>query len=121
MKRWIRQLWKWVPKLALAGGVAAMAGCATLNTPVSHKAQMVAYHNACVAYSAGFAGALAAGEDGYLTKADIQQVNLMDENITPLCRKQPTSLTTATTEITQAITKLAIYESLAIKAKGAAK
>ena len=121
MKIWINRLRKYLPKLAMGGAVAAMAGCATLDAPVSHKTQMVAYHNACVAYSAGFAGALAAGEDGYLTKADIRQVNLMDENITPLCRKQPTSLTTATTEITQAITKLSIYEALAVKAKGAVK
>ena len=49
MKIWINRIKRWVPKVALAGGVAAMAGCATVTTPDASLAACKSLTNVTVA------------------------------------------------------------------------
>lgn len=82
----------------------------------------VVWHNNCVIYQTGFAGALAAGQLGLLTPADIAQVNLFDMTITPLCGKvPPANLQESVVQISQAALKLGIYEMLVVRAKNLAQ
>ncbi len=105
-----------VPILALMG----MSGCATLSstTPVTLTQEQQMYSNTCDEYNTALSLVLVFGEHGYLTKPDIQQVNMIDETITPLCNTGvfPANMVTATQQITTALTQLAVYEGTALAA-----
>lgn len=92
-------------KLAIIA-VLALAGCAT-----TQNAQ-VGYTQACSAYGAAFSTALQLRIAGKLNKAQIDQVTLLDSQITPICTGPlPADPTAATQQITAAVTALAILEA----------
>jgi hypothetical protein len=123
-------------KLILATLAAmSLTACATVTPTTSTKAQptptqaqniklQAKWYNTCIDYRSGLAAVTTFGQDGFLPKAAVPQVNLIDETVTPLCGSTPPKdLTAATAKITKAITKLSIDEALAVATmkKGATK
>src|SRR5574337_55025 len=81
-------------------------GCTTL----SPQAQFV---GACSTYATLFQTAVQLRTEGKLNQAQIQQVTMMDQSVTPLClNPMPSDPTAATQAITQAITTLTILEAV---------
>jgi hypothetical protein len=103
------------PGLLAAMGVGAillLSGCVTTSTaqPAAQTAQ-VSYTQACVAYGAVFAGALELRRAGRLSRAQIDQVTLLDSQITPLCTGPlPADSTAAVQQVTTAVTTLTLLE-----------
>jgi hypothetical protein len=100
-------------KLFLIAAISAalVAGCST--TP----ATQTGYTQACAAYGAAFEVALQARKAGKLNRAQIDQVTLVDSQVTPLCTGAlPADPAAATQQITAAVTALTILE-VANKAK----
>ena len=129
IKRWIRKYWK---TLAGAGCVMALTACATVTpttstgtvatgTTASTISAQAAWYNACfgpTGYRLSLQSVTALGKAGLLPKSAIPQINLMDQNISPLCETTtpPANITAATAKITAAVTKLGIDEALAVAA-----
>lgn len=91
-------------KLAIIA-VLVLAGCAT------QQSTQVGYTQACAAYGAAFDTALQLRVAGKLTRAQIDQVTLIDSQITPICTGTlPADPTAATQQITAAVTTLTILE-----------
>jgi len=83
-----------------------LGGCAT----ISPQAQFL---GACSTYATLFQTAVQLRSEGKLNQAQIQQVTLMDQSITPLCTNpMPSDPVTATQSVTRAITTLTILESV---------
>ena len=139
-----KRLLPWIRKnLKLIAGtscVMLLAGCASVTpttstgtaatgTAASTISAQAAWYNACfgpTGYRVSLQTVTELGTVGILPKSAIPQINLMDENISPLCEKTtpPANLTAATAKITAAVTKLGIDEALAIaiaKQKGVVK
>jgi uncharacterized lipoprotein YajG len=92
-------------KLVLIAALA-LAGCAT------QQSAQVGYTQACAAYGAAFDAALQLRIAGKLNRAQIDQVTLLDSQITPICTGPlPVDPTAATTQITAAVTTLTILEA----------
>lgn len=96
---------------ALGLGTALLfAGCATRTQPAVPAAQ-VAYAQACAAYGAAFVGALELRRVGRLSRAQVDQVTLLDSQVTPICTGPlPPDATTAVQQVTAAVTALTILE-----------
>ncbi len=99
-------------KLAILA-VLALAGCASITGPnATPQTAQVTYTQACAAYGAAFSGALQMRKAGQLNRAQIDQVTLLDSQITPICTGPlPKDPTVATTQITAAVTALTILQA----------
>jgi hypothetical protein len=87
--------------------VAALAGCA--NT----QSTQVSYVQACAGYGVAFNTALNLRIANKLTPAQIDQVTLIDSQITPICTGPlPVNPEAATVQITAAVTSLALIEAI---------
>ena len=131
-----KRLLPWIRKnLKLIAGtscVMLLAGCASVTpttstgtaatgTAASTISAQAAWYNACfgpTGYRLSLQSVTALGKAGLLPKSAIPQINLMDQNISPLCEsgKPPANITAATSQITAAVTKLGIDEALAVAA-----
>ena len=126
---WIRKNLK---KIAGTSCAMLLAGCASVTpttstgtvatgTAASTISAQAAWYNACFGPT-GDRPALQTvtelGKAGLLPKSVIPQINLMDQNISPLCESTtpPANITAATSQITAAVTKLGIDEALAVAA-----
>jgi len=104
----------------------SLTACATVTPttstgaqPTLTQAQTIAlqakWYNTCIDYRAGLTAVTTFGQDGFLPKSAVPQVNLIDETVTPLCGPTPPKdLTAATATITKAVTQLGIDEALAV-------
>jgi hypothetical protein len=94
------------------GVILFLAGCAVpgqVQTPT--QTTQVNYTEACAAYGVAFAGALELRRAGQLSKPQIDQVTLLDSQVTPICTGPlPTDATAATQQVTAAVTTLTILE-----------
>lgn len=121
----MKQGLKFAAKLALAGFTTGfvlgsvligMSGCTTTAASAPTQAPAVTYTQACATYGAAFATALELRRAGKLNKPQIDQVTILDSQVTPICTGPlPADPTAATVQITSAVTALAIIE--AVKAK----
>jgi len=96
-------------------------GTAATGTAASTISAQAAYYNACfgpTGYRPALQTVTELGKAGLLPKSAIPQINLMDQNISPLCEPKtpPSNITAATSQITAAVTKLGIDEALAVAA-----
>jgi hypothetical protein len=86
-----------------------LAGCAA---PTQAPSTQVTYAQACAAYGAAFAGALQLRQASRLNRAQLDQVTLLDAQVTPICTGAlPADATAATQQITAAVTALTILEA----------
>jgi uncharacterized protein YceK len=94
--------------------IIALAGCASVTGPAATtQSAQVAYTQACAAYGAAFEGALQMRIAGNLNQSQIDQVTMVDAQITPICTGAlPADPTSATQQITAAVTTLAILEAI---------
>ena len=126
---WIRKHWKWIGgtscALLLAGCASVTpttsTGTAATGTAASTISAQAAWFNACygpTGYRPALQTVTELGKAGLLPKSAIPQINLMDQNISPLCESTtpPANITAATSQITAAVTKLGIDEALAVAA-----
>ena len=131
-----KRLLPWIRKnLKLIAGtscVMLLAGCASVTTTTSTGtaatgtaastiSAQAAWFNACygpTGYRPALQTVTELGKAGLLPKSAIPQINLMDQNISPLCESTtpPANITAATSQITAAVTKLGIDEALAVAA-----
>jgi hypothetical protein len=96
--------------LKLSIAAVLLAGCASTT---STQTAQVNYTQACAAYGAAFAGALQLRKAGKLNQVQVDQVTLLDSQITPICTGPlPTDATAATQQITAAVTALTILETV---------
>jgi hypothetical protein len=126
---WIRKNLK---KIAGTSCAMLLAGCASVapttstgtaatGTAASTISAQAAWFNACygpTGYRPALQTVTELGKAGLLPKSAIPQINLMDQNISPLCESTtpPANITAATSQITAAVTKLGIDEALAVAA-----
>ena len=126
---WIRKNLK---KIAGTSCAMLLAGCASVTpttstgtaatgTAASTISAQAAWFNACygpTGYRPALQTVTELGKAGLLPKSAIPQINLMDQNISPLCESTtpPSNITAATSQITAAVTKLGIDEALAVAA-----
>jgi hypothetical protein len=91
-----------------------LAACASLSSPsATTQSAQAAYVQSCAAYGAAFATATELRSAGKLNQAQIDQVTLLDQQITPICTGPlPADPTAATQQVTAAITSLAILEAI---------
>jgi hypothetical protein len=94
----------------VAACIVSVSGCASTGQA---PATQVTYTQACAAYGVAFAGALQGRKAGKLSSAQIDQVTLLDSQITPICTGAlPADTTAATQQITAAVTTLTILEAI---------
>lgn len=87
----------------------SLAGCATTAQP--QDGPQVTYVQACAAYGVAFSTALQLREAGRLNRAQIDQVTLLDSQVTPICTGAlPLDPTAAAQQITAGVTTLTILE-----------
>ena len=117
---------------ALSAMTIALSGCPSVTpttstgtvatgTAASTISAQAAWFNACygpTGYRPALQTVTELGKAGLLPKSAIPQINLMDQNISPLCESTtpPANITAATSQITAAVTKLGIDEALAVAA-----
>ena len=88
-----------------------LTACAT-PPAASLQAQQVQYVQACSAYGVAFSAALQMHIDGKLNLAQVNQVTILDSQITPICTGPlPVNPAVVTQQITAAIASLAIIET----------
>ena len=94
-------------KTTLVSILALTLGACATTTPQAQTQ----YVQACAAYGAALTTAATLRKDGKLTPAQIAQVSLVDQQITPICTGPlPANPTAQTQQITAALTALAIME-----------
>lgn len=94
-------------KIILASTLALALGACATTTPQAQTQ----YVQACAAYGAALTTAATLRKDGKLTAAEIAQISLVDQQITPICTGPlPANPTAQTQQITAALTSLAIME-----------
>ena len=100
-------------RLFIAFALLSLGACAsTGNVQLDTRNSQIAYVQACSAYGAAFNAALQLRKDGKLNQAQIDQVTLLDSQITPICTGPlPANPTAATQQITAAVTTLGIMEA----------
>jgi hypothetical protein len=99
-------------KLILCGALL-VAGCTTTTTTTTTQTTQQDYVQACAVYSGAFAVVLALREAGKLNQVQIDQVTLIDSQVTPLCTGTlPADTDVAAAKITAAITTLTILETV---------
>lgn len=130
---WIRKNLKKIASFgALSAMTIALSGCPSVTpttstgtvatgTAASKISAQAAWYNACfgpTGYRPALQTVTELGKAGLLPKSAIPQINLMDQNISPLCESTtpPANITAATSQITAAVTKLGIDEALAVAA-----
>ena len=130
---WIRKNLKKIAGFgALSAMTIALSGCPSVTpttstgtvatgTAASTISAQAAWYNACfgpTGYRPALQTVTELGKAGLLPKSAIPQINLMDQNISPLCESTtpPANITAATSQITAAVTKLGIDEALAVAA-----
>ena len=130
---WIRKNLKKIASFgALSAMTIALSGCPSVTpttstgtvatgTAASTISAQAAWYNACfgpTGYRPALQTVTELGKAGLLPKSAIPQINLMDQNISPLCEPKtpPANITAATSQITAAVTKLGIDEALAVAA-----
>lgn len=87
-----------------------LAGCASTTSP---QTAQVTYTQACAAYGAAFASALQLRKAGKLNQTQVDQVSLLDGQITPICTGPlPADATAVTQQVTAAVTALTILETV---------
>jgi hypothetical protein len=85
----------------------AISGCATT------QSTQTTYVEACAAYGAAFNVALQLRVAGKMNQSQVDQVTLIDQQITPICTGPlPADPTAATTQITAAVTTLTMMEAI---------
>jgi len=96
--------------LMLAAGLAlSVSACSTVSTQSAH----VAYTRSCAAYGGAFDVMIALRKGGKLNPAQIDQVTIIDSQITPICTGPlPQDLDAATAQVTAAVTSLTILEAV---------
>ena len=130
---WIRKNLKKIAGFgALSAMTIALSGCPSVTpttstgtvatgTAASTISAQAAWFNACfgpTGYRPALQTVTELGKAGLLPKSAIPQINLMDQNSSPLCESTtpPANITAATSQITAAVTKLGIDEALAVAA-----
>lgn len=89
-----------------------LSACVTNPQQAPTQSAQVTYTQACAAYGAGFAVALELRRAGKLNQAQIDQVTLLDSQITPICTGPlPADPDAATRRVTAAVTALAVLEA----------
>jgi hypothetical protein len=98
----------WLLSLIALGLMLVLSGCAGVAGQSPQSAQ-ASYVQACDAYGAAFAGALVARQAGKLNQSQIDQVTLLDAQITPICTGPlPTDPALKTQQIVAAVTTMAV-------------
>lgn len=93
--------------------VAVMGLILAACTSVTTQNAQVTYTQSCAAYEGAFDVMLALRKAGKLNPAQIDQVTLIDSQITPMCTGPlPQDLDAATTKVTAAVTALTILETV---------
>jgi hypothetical protein len=103
--------------LGVLGAAAVLAACQTMP---GHGAQstQVTSTQACASWGAAFDVALQLRKAGKLNRAQIDQITLLDSQVTPICTgPMPTDPDTAAKQVTAAVTTLTILELAAKEAK----
>lgn len=97
---------------SIAAGLMLLAGCASITgSQATTQTAQVTYTQACMAYGAAFAAALELRRAGKLNHAQIDQVTLLDSQITPICTGPlPADPNAATQQVAGAVTALTILE-----------
>lgn len=94
-------------RIALICAILALSGCATT------QSTQTTYVEACAAYGAAFNVALQLRVAGKMNQSQIDQVTLIDQQITPICTDPlPADPTAATSQITTAVTTLTMMEAI---------
>lgn len=96
--------------LAIVAGLSlSLAACGS----VSVQSAQVAYTQSCAAYGGAFDVMIALRKAGKLNQSQIDQVTIIDSQITPMCTGPlPNDLDTATAQVTAAVTALTILETV---------
>lgn len=95
-----------------AGAALLLSACATSGTQQTAQSTQVSYTQACAAYGGVFATALELRRAGKLSRSEIDQVTLIDSQVTPICTGAlPADPSAAMQQITAAVTTLAILEA----------
>jgi len=85
----------------------AMTGCAT------SQSTKAAYVQTCAGYGLAFNAALQLRQAGKLTPAEIDQITMLDAQVTPICTGPlPADPTAATAQVTAAVTTLTMIETI---------
>jgi hypothetical protein len=93
------------------GAALSMAGCQTTSNLTPQQATQLTYTQACTAWNAAFSTALQLRVAGKLNKPQIDQITLLDAQVTPICTGPlPTDSTAAAQQVTAAVTTLTILE-----------
>jgi hypothetical protein len=88
--------------------LVCLAGCATTQTA------QVGYTQACAAYGVAFNGALQLRLAGKLNQSQIDNVTLLDQQITPICTGPlPADPAAATAQIATAVTTMTLLKASA--------
>lgn len=100
--------------LIIAAGLVlanALSGCSAPAGNQPSPSAQVSYAQACAAYGGLFATALELRKAGKLNRAQIDQVTLLDSEITPICTGPlPADTDAAAQQITSAVTTLTLIE-----------
>jgi hypothetical protein len=101
-------------KLFLLLPLILLAACQAIFSPsATTQSAQVTYVQSCAAYGAAFAAAVELRTAGKLNQAQIDQVTLLDSQITPICTGTlPADPIAATQQVTAAITSLTILEAI---------
>lgn len=95
------------------GGCAALAPSSGLTAPQQLLAAQQARNTACGAWSGVFSAALAIRQAGQASPTLIQQINLADSQLTPVCRSPlPNTVSAIQAQTTQVMTSVGILEYL---------
>lgn len=101
-------------KIILALLLCGLSACASVTGPAATtQSAQVSYVQSCAAFGAAFNVALQLRLAGKLNQSQIDQVTLLDSQITPICTGPlPADPTAATVQITAAVTALTILEAV---------
>jgi hypothetical protein len=96
--------------LLAALSLGGLVACSSISGPqATTQSAQVAYVQACAGYAAAFSAALQAREAGKLNGSQIDQITLIDQQVTPVCTGPlPADPTVATQQVTAAVTTLTI-------------
>lgn len=102
-----------VPLLAAMGLFAALMLSACTTATTTQKDTSIAYTRACAAYGGAFDVALQMRIAGKLNQSQIDQVTLLDSQITPICTGPlPVDTVGATQQVVNAVTIITALEVL---------
>jgi hypothetical protein len=107
-----------LPMLGVLGAAAVLAACQTMPGATPAQSTQVTSTQACASWGAAFDVALQLRKAGKLNRAQIDQITLLDSQVTPICTgPMPTDPDTAAKQVTAAVTTLTILELAAKEAK----